>query len=434
MSFAHPWALLVAAGAAAAVVALHFLARRRPRAAPLPTARFIPTRSVRAPARSARPSDLLLLLLRVLVVLLAGAAFAGPVLHPELRPLARVVVLDLSGSAGSSAAGRDSAMHYLREGDLLMVFDSAARQIGGDPRDSLATLRGAAVPGSLGAALVAATRAASVLRGRADSVELVLISPFAAEEWDAATGRIRSLWRGRALLVPMEMARGAEHGGAVDVRSEADDPVRVAAALMNGDASPGNVRIVRGVASDADTLWARSPGHVLVRWPVNAPDDWPRRDRPDTVGAVAAGDAVLVASFARDAMPPAAGRVVARWVDGVVAATERDNGEGCLRDVAIQFPAKGDLALGESARRLVRAISAPCGGIRALVPLPESTLALLRGAGDQPAARILGRPEGEGEGEGRTATFWLLLAAALLLVAELLLRRAPVAADMEGAP
>ena len=434
MSFAQPWALFVAAGVAAVAIALHFLARRRPRPMALPTARFVPTRTVRATSRSTRPSDLLLLLLRVLAVLLVGAAFARPVLSPERRPLARVVVLDLSASVRSSAAARESAARYLRAGDLLVVFDSAARLVAGDARDSLAGLHGDDAPGSLSAALVAATRGASLLRGHADSVELVLISPFAAEEWDAATGGIRALWNGHARLVRTEIAERPERARAVDARAEGDDPVRAAVLLQGGSATAAaaevsttsttatDVRIVRGLVSEADSAWARSDGHVLVRWPAAAPDDWPRRNRTDTVGAVIVGNAVLVAGFARAALPPAGdGRVVARWVDGVPAATERVLGEGCVRDVAISFPARGDLALGESARRLVSALTVPCGGARDLAPLSESRLAILRGDEVQAGARTLAPPEVERSG----ASSWLLLSAALLLLAELFVRRAP---------
>ena len=372
-------------------------------------------------------------------MLLVGAAFARPVVRPERRPLARVVVLDLSASVRSSAAARDSAARYLRAGDLLVVFDSAARLLAGDARDSLAGLHGDDAPGSLSAALVAATRGASLLRGHADSVELVLISPFATEEWDAATGGIRSLWRGRAQLVRTQLTARPERARAVEARAEGDDPVRAAVSLQGGSApatastatataatstAAADVRIVRGVVSEADSAWASLHGHVLVHWPAAAPSDWPRRDRADTVGAVIAGNAVLVAGFARGALPPEGdGRVVARWVHGVPAATERALGEGCVRDVAIDFPARGDLALGESARRLVGALTVPCGGARDLAPLSESRLAILRGDEDLRGARTLAPPEGERSG----ASSWLLLAAALLLLAELFVRRAPAA-------
>jgi hypothetical protein len=435
VTFAYPWALLAAVGAALLVLALHFIARRRPRAVPFPTARFVPARSVRAPSRSTRPADLLLLLLRVLALLLLGAAFARPALEAERRPLARVVALDLSASGRSWSAARDSAARYLRTGDLLVVFDSAARLIPGDGRDTLATLVGSHSPGSLSAALVAATRAATSLRERADSVELVVVSPFATEEWDAATGVVRSLWRGAARLVVTERAVDSVRSGSAAPTVVAspeldDDPVSVVAALTRDSAARADVRIVRGTLDRADSAWAREAGRVLVHWPASAPDEWQRRGTPDTVGAVVTGSAVLVADFARTSMPPTgSGRVVARWIDGAPAATERAEGEGCVRDVAVPLPVRGDLVLRESARRFVQALAAPCGGARELAPLGESRLAVVRG-GEQPDGARAPTPR---EGSESRATSWLLAAAALLLVVELLLRRARARDEPEGA-
>ena len=415
------------------VLALHFIAHRRPRAVPFPTARFVPARSVRAPSRSTRPTDLPLLLLRVFALLLAGAAFARPALEGARRPLARVVALDLSASAKSVSAARDSAARYLRAGDLLVAFDSAARLIPGDARDTLVVLDESSAPGSLSAALAAATRAAFTLGDRADSVELVLVSPFAAEEWDAASAAIRSLWRGGVRLVATERPEDSPGLGSTRpvVRASAevvDDPVMVAAALLQDSAVRADVRIVRGGLSTADSAWAREAGHVLVHWPTSAPSGWPRPESPDSVGAVVAGSAVLVADFARAVAPPAGdGRVVARWLDGAPAATETAVGEGCLRDVAVSFPARGDLALREGARHFVRALIAPCGGARDLAPIGESRLAVLRGGERLDAVRAPAPPE---RAESR-ATPWLLAAAALLLLVELLLRRGRVVGEPE---
>jgi hypothetical protein len=133
---------------------------------------------------------------------------------------------------------------------------------------------------------------------------------------------------------------------------------------------------------------------------------------------VIAGSAVLVAPFVRDVEPPA-GRAVAWWMDGRPAATERVVGDGCMRDVAIALPEAGDVALGESARRLVQALSGPCGGARAVAPSTDSALAILRGDGPLLDPRTL---HAERAASSRTAT-WLLLAAALLIVAEPLARR-----------
>lgn len=450
-SFAQPWALLAAAGAAAVIAALHLIARRRPEATLFPTARFVPERSVRAPSRSTRPTDIVLMLLRVAAVLLIGAAFARPILELARRPLARVVVLDLSASGRSTSAARDSAGGYLRAGDLLVVFDSAARLVGGDARDSLSALEAASVPGSLSAGLAAATRAAAALRDRADSVDLVLVGPFATEEWDGATDSIRALWPGRALLVRTELAidsgatdsaaidsaaRGAAVGGraSVSVREgdgTGDDPVRAVVALMHAGATSTSVRIVRATPSAADSAWAGGAGHVLVLWPRDAPEGWPTARVADTVGAVAAGSNVLVADFERTfAPPPAAGaRVVARWLDGAPAATESDVRDGCVRNVAVPFPERGDLALRESARRFVAALAVPCGGARDLTPIGEARLALLRGDGRGESARALTR----GDARESRAVPWLLGAALLLLLLELFLRRTDAGREMEVA-
>lgn len=432
MTFAQPWALVAAAGAAAAVIALHFIARRTPRTVRFPTARFVPVRSVRAPSRSTRPADLPLLMLRVLALLLLGAAFARPALEVQRRPLARVVVIDLSASGSSASAARDSAAHYLRAGDLLVAFDSAARPITGNARDSLGALEGSRAPGSLSAALVAAARAASTLSARADSLELVLVSPLAGEEWDGATEAIRSLWPGGARIVRTERARGSlqSHAALPSVKPSlvpSDDPVRVAAESMHDSGASASVRIVRGAPDTADSAWASEAGHVLVLWPAKAPDGWPRRERPDTVGAVAAGSAVLVADFARSVAPQGGGRVVARWLDGAPAAAERIVGDGCVREVAVPFPSRGDLALRESARRFVREMAAPCGGTRDLASLGGAQMAALRDGAQAAGARA---PEPAGRGESR-ATPWLLAAAALLLMLELPLRRSRAGAEME---
>ncbi|MEO7520234.1 MAG: BatA domain-containing protein, partial [Gemmatimonas sp.] len=78
MTFLAPSMLLVAVLGSLVAIALHFLSVRRPPAMILPTARFVAPRDVRAVSRSARPSDLLLLLLRVLAMWCAAIALAGP--------------------------------------------------------------------------------------------------------------------------------------------------------------------------------------------------------------------------------------------------------------------------------------------------------------------------------------------------------------------
>src|SRR6185436_18205171 len=91
MSFAAPLFAWIAAAVAAATVALHLLAWRRPPESPLPTARFAPERPIRMVSRAVRPADLALLALRVLIVLLVGVALAGPSFDARREGLGRVV-------------------------------------------------------------------------------------------------------------------------------------------------------------------------------------------------------------------------------------------------------------------------------------------------------------------------------------------------------
>lgn len=177
MTFLAPIFFLLGMGVAAGAVALHFIVTRQPASSPLPTVRFVPTSSVRVTTVAPVPEDLLLLLLRVLLALLIGAALARPVLTPERRPVAHLVLADVSRAVGSIEAVRDSARAILEPGDVLVVFDSAARVIRSGAADSAAQLVRTEREGRLSPALVAAMRAASALRDAADSVELAIISP-----------------------------------------------------------------------------------------------------------------------------------------------------------------------------------------------------------------------------------------------------------------
>ncbi len=445
MSFLAPGFLALAAAAAAVVVALHFYARQRPRAALLPTARFVPDLAARAPSRASRPADLLLLLLRVLAVLLVGAAFARPVLDLGRRPVARIFVVDRSRAVRSPLGVRDTVRSRLAAGDLVVLFDSAARVVregaldalapgaggarrgGADLDVATAALAPAGPRGSLSAAFALALRSAPLVAPGSDSIELVVISPLVDEEWDAATADLRRLWRGRVTLVPVAAAE-TRPVAAVDLRGDVADPLRATLGLagrsLRGSAgNTGAVRLVRDRLTPADSAWARAGG-VLVFWPANGPETaggpGTATGTLDTVGAVVAEGAVLVAPFARvrGVAGGEGGLVVARWVDGAPAAVERSLGAGCERDVAIPVALRGDLALRAAAQHLVAALTAPCGGARRLAPLPDSLTNVLRGAGALWPSRSVPRREAHLV----PASAWLLAAALLGLLAESALR------------
>jgi hypothetical protein len=429
VTFLAPWALWAAGAVSAAVIALHILASRNPRVTPLPTARFIPDVPLRATARAMRLTDVALMILRVAAVMLVGVAFARPELSSGRRAVGRVVMVDASRALGSRAEAADSAARLLARGDVLIAFDSSAHVIHDGSTESLraalADSNTRAPRGSLSTALAAAMRAASTLRADADSVEIVLVSPLAAEEWDAATTAIRAVWRGRLRLVRVGAARPGIAARIEVTNASLDDPVRAAASLRGGAASIDAplARIDRGSPLASDTAWARDRAHTLVRWPAHVDSSgWHMRARVDTVGGVlarqGAAAAVVVSPFART-VDPAPGRVIARWVDGTAAATERALGAGCVRDVAIPIARTGDLALRESTRRLVAALASPCGGDETYTAASDSALVQLRGTGPLVATRALERRTAP---RGHLAT-WLLAAALVLLLLEPLLRR-----------
>jgi hypothetical protein len=411
MTVFAPWALLLAGAAAAAVVGLHLLARRR-RVVRLPTTRFVPAAPATATSRVLRLSDPALLLLRVLALLLLGAAFARPYIAPERRALARVVMLDVSRAVADPAAARAGALAVLEPGDVLVAFDSVASVLSyeGAPIEPRA---GDAALGSLSVALLAGIRAAHSLSASAEAAELVLAAPMLHASWDTATAAIRESWPGAIRVLELGTADAPTTTGTIELDPMAapDDPLRATLALR-GATSAVPVRIARTEPGEEHLRWAAVPGHVLLHWP--ADQTGPERD---TVGAVTAGDAVVVAPWVRHGAP-GAGRVVARWADGEPAATQRDHGEGCVREVAIPLPAAGDLALRRSVRRLVDELTAPCAAPPGAEPLAAGARAALVGTGDPVR---LSRPEPARAGTDRLAAA-LMAAAVVVLLLETLVR------------
>jgi hypothetical protein len=319
MSFLAPGFFYASLGVAAAVVALHFIVTRQPRAAVLPTARFVPNLPANATARATRPSDLLLMLLRVLLVLLIGAGLARPIFKPSRNKSARVILVDASRSVGDIAAVRDSAARYYRDGDAVIVFDSAAKVVTGRAGDSIRTITKAGREGRLSGALVSAIRVGSSLRDKADSLELVVVSPLASDEFDAATDSIRSLWKGKATLVKIgarEMT--ATTVAPVQLRSTSGDPLAVTVSRLGQ--FEGAAKIVRD-GINAEDAQSAADSRALVDWPISArPDRATATAKVDTIGAVVFGNSLVVSAFPRrwafmpDSIRDA--RVIARWTDG----------------------------------------------------------------------------------------------------------------------
>lgn len=436
MSIAAPFFLWIASAVAVATVAAHLLAWRRPPSSPLPTARFAPERPARVVSRAVRPTDLLLLAVRVAMVMLVGLALARPSFARERRGEGRVVVIDRSRSAGDAQTVTDSARAVFRPGDALVVFDSSAREVARPVADSIAAPQGTAqaprVPGSLSTALVAALRAAERLARERDSVEIAIVSPVTLDEIDAATAAIRDQWPGSLRVIRAGSTRSDTLASQrPQVRATAGDPVAAALSLVGPVVGGATVRVRRDGVTAADSVWVREGG-TLVVWPAPTATGWDARPDPDTAFSVVAGGtteglghssstaATVIAPFER-AFDPPPGRAIAYWGDGSPAATEMPLGSGCVRSVAVPVPTVGDLALTPAFRHFARRMAERCGS-GAGVLAPDSVVARVlpvvrSGAG----APVLDRDRRSGDTPRLAA--WLLGIAFALAVGELFLRR-----------
>lgn len=413
-----PSAFIILGASAIGVIALHFIARSRPLAEPLPTARFIPERGLRARTRSLALSDVLLLLVRLAAVAAIGLAVAGPIVATSSGRTHRIIVVDRSRAVANAAELRDSVRAYARAGDAIVVMDSAASRANASDLDSLRATR---TRGLLSAGLIAAIRAGAELAPRSDSLELVVVSPFAREEIDAATRPIRGVWPGRVRIVPIAAVstEPAEPPSRRVIEApDNDDAVLAGLSLVNFTRTTSRARVLRGQMTAADTEWANA-GHVVVHWPATETDaSWPPRRTIDAIGGVTSSSGTLIGRFPRVWL--LSGPTIARWVDGEPAAIEHSSGSGCIRDVAVLIDPESDLALRPAFRDFARAIvGSSCGGDVDAARIDSTTLSAIAGSGPlaSPTA-VRSEPAGPSP-----LTPWLLAVGALLLIVELAVRR-----------
>ncbi len=410
MTFLAPWALAVGALSAVGALVLHLVARQRPAAFVLPTTRFIPDQRTLVSRVATRPRDLLLLALRMLLLLAAGAAFARPVLTPARGAIAHVVLLDRSRAVANAAAARARALVGSGSPVVIIAFDSMPTTLAPAAWDSVTASPRTGAPGSLSAALVAARRAGAALAQRADSVQLHLVSPVAASELDAATARARAAWPGAIQVERVAMRTDSTTSWRLEQALPASDPLAPSLPAPETALSQRTVRLVRTFPSAADSAVARAGG-TIVRW------DTASTARVAAEG-LALGDDVVVAALGRASLPPA-GRVLARWADATPAAVEQRVGTGCLRDVGVRMPGAGDLALHPPFQRIVRGLLAPCGMVSPEVAASDADVAMIAGATHAVAAGDVLRA---GVAQPSPLAPWLLALAIALAVAELAVR------------
>lgn len=136
IAWLNPGALFLLAAVAAPVL-IHWLLRRRAVRRPFPTIRFL-TASERSAVRLYRPSDVLLLILRVAIVACAGLAIAQPFLITNSRHeswsarVTRAIVVDTSGSvnaarAAEAAEASTSGANAWRQFDAVAVGTALER-------------------------------------------------------------------------------------------------------------------------------------------------------------------------------------------------------------------------------------------------------------------------------------------------------------------
>ena len=312
MSVLSPIYLWAAAGMAAVVVGLHFITTRPGRPSVFPTVRFVPQAPLRAMQRVLKFSDLALLLWRVLAILLIGLAFAQPHWTPDPQGQARIVAVDLSARVARSDAWRETVQQAMRGAVARVVFDDQAREVS---EETLTMLLSTDAPtpsgasdedGAVSAALIVARRIAQRLSGKAETVHLTMISPFARRTVDAATPAIRALWSGPIETVQVARAQRPEHTPA---------------------------------AQKPSVYWSQS----------TASPYWRPRAQPDQVGGVYSEAATLIAPFERrwQLMVPQDKdvEVIAWWLDGEPAAIELTEAGIRQRWMGFSLPQDGDIAL-----------------------------------------------------------------------------------------
>ncbi|MEX0907165.1 MAG: BatA domain-containing protein [Gemmatimonadota bacterium] len=309
---------------------LHLLSRRRARVQPFPTLRFLPASRLTI-SRRARPTDVLLLALRMGILTAAVAALAQPYFtgidSPAMQSsVTRVVVVDTSASMQrqTSTSGE-------------RALDSARRAAAAAGASSPAA---AGSPGTVGMIIETADPATAVagavawLVSRPGAGELVVISDFQ-----------------RGSLDPLDLAAVPRHIGLELQRmpaagvATADLPVQYdgRALVTRVVVQPASTEVEWFLRAGADTLVpssARSNGLILLH----------------AGGERAAADAALAAAAAIGSPATAVSRPVtivlagheqlspmmssamplnAAWMGDIVAALHRDR---LLTDLAAQVP------------------------------------------------------------------------------------------------
>lgn len=352
MTWLAPWALGAGMIGLCGAVVAHLLARHRPRALALATARFLPPGMLEATTVQRVPQDRWWLLLRLLIVALVSLAIAQPVITVGRVPSRTVLLLDRTLPADAQR----SAIATLAPSDVVISYDTVAA-LG----TAATTLVQQGSHASLGAALGRLVRARDSLARSAEALHVVVASSFGAGSIDPATPMIRALLRDSIAVLPMQVAaETTATRESITVRSTGDDPVAATVQLL-GDGVVRHPTIVeRGSVVNAADSQAVRRGATVVHWPSTIARGTPR------LQAIAVKGSTWIAPLQRTdgARVIGIGTPVGWWADGQPAVWRSSIGAGCIVTVFAALPDAGDHTLSLSAQAFMRALASLCDGPR----------------------------------------------------------------------
>lgn len=449
--------LFLLAGALAALVplALHLIRRRPPSRSPLPTARFL-AEDARSSIRVSHPTDRLLLALRMLLLLLAGAALAKPRWIPAPQGTREVVLLDRSAAMNEDNAwgrGVAAARRTLLAPDgtvrgELVLFDTAAVRIPGARItaalfDSLAAAGPGAQAVSYSAALRAIGPVARELRG-ADSVRVTMLSALRWGGWRPGTAALRrAAWPGAIDLPETRVLRFNTVGGEPGARKDAyviataggGRFVMPALAAVGWQVRGGGMYrilpstpLIFAIEPTGDAAYLRERAEAGATVVVDAAGagaamaDWLpvggslSRLRNDAGDLWLAPDLRLPGAIERtDVRPKRGARVIGAWDDGRPAVVAARLGRGCVVYVGTRLE-DADLPLSAAFPRALERMACACDApsvADANLPLDAGARAVLAGSG----APVVGAAASGGAG-GVAFGRWLMGGALLVALAE----------------
>lgn len=423
-----PGFLLAGVAAAMVPLVLHMLARTPPDRKPLPTARFLtPDRRTRLRLRP--PAQRWLLALRMVLLVLLGAAFARPEWRPARDGDQDIVLLD-AGAAMAPAwdAAVDAAAARLGPnggGGSLVVFDSTA-MIFHTPTAALFDSLRAAPPTGAEADYLAAIRGlrAAAAALDADSVTAALITRPRWGAWSPALPPVRAAaWPAALELIDPGVARTEDAarpaaaevpGGAtqhaprvVRILAPSDHALRPYLRAALGalghqvaddaeEASPDDVAVAVGAPAGAGrAAAARTVIHLGTAGDAPPATAWDGSTAPvGETGRIVLPDGVVLPGWRRlPGRPAGTARVLAVWDDGRPAAAATRTDRGCVAYLAAE-PTPVAAAADPAFPGLLAALLAGCEGDAASeprvdeTPLDDGAIAVLRGVGMPAGVRL----------------------------------------------